>query len=177
MERDDFQREAAKLAKSSGESLEKTANDDLRPLTADGEKKMKKNAKGLARVAAEPDLLVTSPLVRAKQTFEILRGEWGKASTATCDALRPGTAPSAFAAWLSEHGIGLRGHHSKTIVSVVGHEPHLSTLIAWCLEGVSPKAFELKKGGACLIDFEDGVFGKAKGRLMWSLTPSILRKL
>ncbi|MES2857246.1 MAG: phosphoglycerate mutase family protein, partial [Bdellovibrionota bacterium] len=54
----------------------KGKSDDSRPLTEAGISKMKRNAEGLASLVSAPALLVTSPLVRAVQTFDILRETW-----------------------------------------------------------------------------------------------------
>src|SRR5712691_2564228 len=51
--------------------------DDERPLTPDGEKRFRKAARGLARIAAPPEILLTSPLPRARKTAEIAAQAWG----------------------------------------------------------------------------------------------------
>ena len=48
--------------------------DDERPLTPDGKAKFRVAARGLARVTRRPDLLLTSPLLRARATAEIALG-------------------------------------------------------------------------------------------------------
>ena len=45
--------------------------DDDRPLTPKGKSRFRAAAKGLARIVARPDVLLTSPLPRARQTAEI----------------------------------------------------------------------------------------------------------
>lgn len=58
------------------DKAEFVGNDDLRPLTLDGIRKMKKNARGLSHLTPRPSLLASSPLVRAQQTAEILVDRW-----------------------------------------------------------------------------------------------------
>ncbi|HVK62605.1 MAG TPA: histidine phosphatase family protein, partial [Bdellovibrionales bacterium] len=143
-------RHAIAMDREDFKSASKRQSDDMRPLTDEGVRKMRKNAKGLARIAHKPDLVISSPLVRAIQTSEILQIEWSS-STAKCDALKPDAAPIELARWLAGYKTAIQTNHT---VAIVGHEPHLSRLIAWCLESSHTEAFELKKGGACLIEFE-----------------------
>jgi phosphohistidine phosphatase len=152
----------------------KGTDDDLRPLTEDGIRKMKKNAKGLSKIASAPSLLVTSPLKRAMQTSSIMRSVYIETEAVLCEALRPGTPPIAFAKWLGGYRYSLK---AESIVTIVGHEPHLSTLIAWALESSAPKAFELKKGGACMLEFEGNDLAHGGAHLLWVATPALLRRM
>jgi phosphohistidine phosphatase len=47
-------------------------SDDERPLTTEGRGKMARNARGLREGVPSVDLVATSPLVRARQTAEIV---------------------------------------------------------------------------------------------------------
>jgi phosphohistidine phosphatase len=153
-------------------------NDDLRPLTEDGARRMRKGAKGLRQLCKNPELLVTSPLERARQTLEILREVWPDAAVATCEELRPGAEPARFCEWLRER---FPYADKSDAVVIIGHEPHLSTLVAWFMDGSRGSRIELKKGGACLLEFpaesEDGGIGRRNGRLLWLATPKILRQM
>lgn len=64
-------------------------DDDLRPLTADGRRKMRRIATGLHRITARPDLLVTSPLVRARQTADIVGEAYDMTPGGALESLRP----------------------------------------------------------------------------------------
>ena len=46
------------------------ANDDERPLTAKGMRRMRRQLKGMNSIGLSMDVIVTSPLVRAVQTAE-----------------------------------------------------------------------------------------------------------
>ena len=61
-------------------------------------------------------------------------------------------------------------------VAVVGHEPHLSTLLAWLVTGEATLggAFELKKG--CVARLE-GTATPAGMRLRFLLPPSTMRQM
>jgi phosphohistidine phosphatase len=60
-------------------------------------------------------------------------------------------------------------------VLCVGHEPHLGELAAWLTTGERDSYMDLKKGGACLIDF-DGPPRKGSGLLRWLLGPKELAR-
>jgi phosphohistidine phosphatase len=143
--------------------------DDERPLTADGTRDMAKTAKGLRTIVSGADLIATSPLVRARQTADVVASALGVDGVEVTDVLIPETSLSAFVNWLVS-----REQHETVVV--VGHEPHLGILVTWLLSGVEQPRVEMKKGAACLIDF-DGKPAKGKGLLRWSLPPGLLRRL
>jgi phosphohistidine phosphatase len=153
--------ERADFAKS-GES------DDKRPLTDEGRQKMKRNARGLRELVPRVDVLGTSPLVRARQTAAIVAQIYDVPEETT-DVLKPDSAFSAFAKWLTKH-------KSSKVVAAVGHEPHLSSLATWLITGSEASGIELKKGGACLISFGKQI-EKGKGTLEWLVTPRQLVRL
>jgi phosphohistidine phosphatase len=143
--------------------------DSKRPLTAKGRKKLKRVARALADLVPAPAVLAASPLTRAQQTAEIVARRYNDMPTTTVPALDPGHAYENFLRWLL--GVG----DVDTIIAV-GHEPHLSGLAAWFLNGGEQQLFELKKGGACLLVF-DGDVRAGSAQLSWLLTPSQLRAL
>jgi phosphohistidine phosphatase len=146
------------------------ADDSKRPLTPQGKKKMQEIALGLRRLKFNPQWIVTSPLVRAVQTAEIVAESLSsKIPMDFADALRPGSSPEALTPFLARHP-------GRKQVLVVGHEPDLS-LMAARLIGVRGNAgLSFKKGGCCLIAFQEFP-PKSFGELVWWLTPRILRKL
>ncbi len=177
MERSDYQL----AARSVGAPPDaKDASDDLRPLTVDGQRKMKKAARGLGRVLQKPILLISSPLKRAHQTSEILSEQWGGLAIETCKLLSPDSKLTALAKWLNDH-VDCKDDSHEGIYVVVGHEPHLSKFVSWCVVGSgvglqSEPIVELKKGGACLVEFGARV-AKGQGFLRWLVLPSHLRAM
>jgi phosphohistidine phosphatase len=85
------------------------------------------------------------------------------------DALIPGADPSALAEQLGAHA-------TASVVALVGHEPHLSGWVSWCLTGSIDAILELRKGGACMLRFEE-MIGAKRARLAWLMTPAVLRRL
>jgi phosphohistidine phosphatase len=145
-------------------------DDSLRPLTKDGRWKLEQSTKGLRRQLPSLDVIATSPFARAVETAEILAEEYESAAMEQLDALTPTGTPRKFMTWLRQRDPGDR-------VAVVGHEPHLSTLISWLVTGEAMEGrIELRKGGACLLQF-DRPPRMGKAMLVWALTPAILRRL
>lgn len=145
-------------------------DDSLRPLTKEGRWKLEQATKGLRRQLPSLDVIATSPFTRAVQTADILAEQYDDASIEQLDALTPDGTPRKFIAWL-------RQREQNDRVAIVGHEPHLSTLVSWLVSGEAVEGrFELRKGGACLLQF-DRQPRMGKAMLVWSMTPGILRRL
>jgi phosphohistidine phosphatase len=143
--------------------------DDERPLTKAGRAKMQQGARGLLRVVPRIALLATSPLVRARQTARIVSAAYDGLDVEETDVLRPDAANSAFLAWARER-------RDRPLVAVVGHEPHLSSLVSWLLTGDPRSILQLKKGAACLLEL--GATPRRGGALLlWALAPAHLRAL
>ncbi len=114
------------------EDFARTGKDDrLRPLTDDGRKKMRRNAKGLREIVPEIDLLATSPLTRAAQTAAILDSVYGGLSEVEIEELAPEASPDAFLGWLKRQV----EEKDREIIAAVGHEPSLGHIFTWLLTG------------------------------------------
>jgi len=144
-------------------------DDRKRPLTAEGRRKMREAARGLAALSEAPEVLATSPLVRARDTAAILARAFRVEEVEELSALSPQEPPQALLAWL-------RARARDELAAVVGHEPHLGMLVSWLLSGRPRSFLELKKGGACLLDLGARP-GPGRASLLWLLPPSALRPL
>ena len=143
-------------------------DDSKRPLTETGVSRFKEIVKGLAWLDVEIDEIFASPLVRAKQTANLLaQGLNGKASVKTLEMLSPGNTPRAL---MNE----LNGSAKRRRIALVGHEPGLGELAAHLLG--SPRSLMFKKGGICQIAVQ-GLTSRRPGELVWFLPPKVLRRL
>jgi phosphohistidine phosphatase len=138
-----------------------------RPLTASGVQKTRSAALGLRALGVKPDVLITSPYVRAAQTAEIFAEAVGFSleKIRMSDALKPAANPAEILKEIA--------HLRAKEAACFGHAPHLDLMISQ-LAGARGAFTELKKAGvAC---FEQA---SAHGRweLRWILTPKFLRKL
>jgi phosphohistidine phosphatase len=144
--------------------------EDERPLTAKGIEKMSEAAAGLFALGISPELILSSPLPRAKQTADILVEAFGGGV--------PLTLSSALAPAGNRENIYREIGSNRKLESLmlVGHQPSLGEIageIAW---GSPEHYVELKKGGTCALDVQD-LDAVPRGTLLWLLTPAILRKL
>ena len=142
-------------------------SDDERPLTPEGSQKFREAAQGLVEIVKRPDALLTSPLLRARQTAEIAAAAWGRLKPRELAALADGDF-DGFASALSEIP-------ASALVAAVGHEPHVSDLLARLLGAAAPERLTFRKGGAALVELP-GTLSEG-GRLVWYLRPRILRRL
>ena len=120
--------------------------DELRPLTPAGREQARALAARLRSEGVRPDAIVSSPLVRARETAQLLAAELGVEIRAD-DRVAPGaTAPS-----LAEAVGGL----GETVI-VVGHQPDCSRIAA-ALTGASEPPFP--PAGAISITLQTGRVG------------------
>ncbi len=143
--------------------------DDVgRPISPKGGSRFEAGVRGMVWLGVDVDLILSSPLTRARQTAAMLAvGLDLERPVEVLPALAPGHAPGAVVQ-------ALRARTRDGRIAVVGHEPDLGRL-AGHLVG-SPQPIPLKKGGACCI--EVARFGpRPAGELRWLLTPRMLRRL
>ena len=143
-------------------------DDSKRPLTTAGISRFRKEAKALGTLDVEIELIISSPLTRAKQTAEIVAQALPtKPALTLSDSLAPAGTPASVFQELAKH-------MRKGKIALVGHEPNIGELAARLIGSRTP--IEFKKGAICRIDFE--VFPpKGSGQLRWLVTPKMLRKI
>src|SRR5439155_18378543 len=100
--------------------------DENRPLTKDGIRKMKEGAKGIRSLGLKFDRILTSPLLRARQTADIVCKEFGQEAE-VWQSLDPSEDPRQIIA-------ALRKSNARDLL-LVGHEPHLSQFISFLISG------------------------------------------
>jgi phosphohistidine phosphatase len=145
--------------------------DGDRPLTPDGEKKMRRAAEGMKNMGLSFDVILTSPYQRAKHTAEIVAEVFDLQDTlAITTALTPEGDPGELVAELSRH------FKSADSILLVGHEPYLSSLIATLLVGDERLSLIMKKGGLCKLTIHALKYGRC-AVLEWLLTPRQLRMM
>lgn len=138
-------------------------SDSERPLTADGRKKMRRAARGMRKLGISFDLILSSPLVRARDTADIVAHEFTtRRHLKLTDHLKPGADQKALVQALRKI------EHARDVV-LVGHEPDLSILLSRLLGVKSPEALKMKKGALCLLSVDKLRYG-ACARLEWMMT-------
>jgi phosphohistidine phosphatase len=152
-----------------GEAEEQRAGrpDAERELTREGRAQFEGVVAGLAAMGIALDKILTSPLVRARQTAEILARVLPGPKPVEIDALAPGGSLEAVFRALRDAAPG---------VALVGHEPALGALVALATTGVASGAIPLKKGGVACLKFAGEPRPKG-ATLGWLLTPKQLRRM
>src|SRR2546425_6184499 len=153
------------LAEQSGEQW---PDDAKRPLSEEGMSRLRKQVRGLARLGGAVDIVLTSPLVRTRQTAEIIAaGLEPRPQVTSIDSLAPDSSHAALLADLEKHA-------RKTRIALVGHEPGIGELAARLIGARHP--IEFKKGAVCRIDVE-ALPPAGPGALRWFLTPKIMSEI
>ena len=132
-------------------ALDQIADDEARCLTRSGRKKVEQVAEKLAKLELKFELIITSPLVRARQTADILIDRQIGARLEVANDLKPmGSLPQ----WL-HHWNARADRHDISTLALVGHEPNLSQWAELLIFGEVYDRLILKKGGTIGLKFPD----------------------
>lgn len=145
---------------------EGVSGDEGRYLTPAGQASLPPLARTLRRMGASFSRILTSPLVRARQTAEGIARAWGEPAPSLSETplLAPGAKKRELAGYL--RGLG------ESDLAIVGHNPDLSELVGWLI-GDKGVGIDLEKSGVALVEF-DHEPDKGKGHLTWLITPAWL---
>ena len=147
----------------AGKKDEWEGEDAERPLNKEGVSRMKQEAEAIAGLDLGLELIITSPLVRARQTADIVARELGmQKSLVIDDRLAPGFGRDALLQLLKKHS-------GRRALMLVGHDPDFSQTIAACIGG---GRLECKKGGLARVDIDDPA--TLHGTLIWLMPPRVL---
>ena len=143
--------------------------DDERPLTPKGEKRMRQIARGLRILEIKLDRIVTSPLIRARATAEIIADALdARELLETSNVLQTGSSAPAVERWLRER--------TENRLMIVGHNPTLSDLLSLLVLGSSQRPIcDMKKGGIAALGQKAGA--KELYQLHWIAPPRLIRGL
>jgi len=145
------------------------ASDPARPLTPKGRRQLRKVADALDILKIKFDAILSSPLVRAQQTAEVIvKGLKSKTRPSFTYELRPGGSRDK----LIQHLINLKPAPENVLL--VGHEPDMSELLSYLVMGQGGGGFSLKKGGLAKLEIEKLRAGKC-ATLAWLVTPGQMK--
>jgi phosphohistidine phosphatase len=148
-----------------------TLTDELRPLTKEGRNKLKQVAEKLQISGLKLDLIITSPLIRAKQTTDLLIDRQLGCRSAVSTHLAPtGNLP----AWLTEWEERSRDNLGISKLALVGHEPNLSQWAELLIFGTIRNQLVLKKGGIIGLKFSNGKIEIGTAQLHCLIPPKYL---
>lgn len=138
--------------------------DFSRPLTKKGRRRFEKFISHLRDGGMRIDLVATSPLVRTRETAEIMAEVFGIESRVTVlDALAPGSNWQALVEWTIQQ--------DADRVAWVGHAPCVGRLVAQTI-GDGSAAIRMQKGAVASIRLDDGP--GHPGELDWLATAGVV---
>lgn len=148
------------------EDMAADIDDFSRRLTRKGRRRFTRLARQLARAGMAVDIVATSPLVRTRETAEILAAELpGDPPVVVADVLAPGADWQAVVEWSLARDV-------ESIVWV-GHAPCVGRLVAASI-GDGSAAVRMEKGAIASIAFPDGL--GHPGELDWLAVPDLFRR-
>ena len=149
-----------------GIAVERAAGlpDAERALTPKGRNRTQNIAQWLKHRWQHWDALLSSPLVRARQTAAIVREAGLATEVELLDALAPGGLFQDLVNWKS-------ARPDANSVAIVGHQPDLSNWIELAVWGQASGRVQLKKAGIAVVDFPAGRMRLGGGVLCELWTP------
>ena len=145
----------------------KWPDDRQRPLTAEGRKRFARMVRTLAPRGFAPETIATSPLVRCRQTAEIVAAEApGNPEVVARRELVPGSDLVGLLGW-TEQAAG-----ECDEVAWVGHAPDVGHLTA-ALIGEGRSGVRFAKGAIAAIQFQARP-APGEGELRWLVTAKTL---
>jgi len=147
-------------------------NDADRPLTAKGRRELRQTAAALRKMKLGFDLILSSPILRARQTAEIIAAELKLVKRLEfSDDLKHGGDVKRMVAELN------RRKPAPEKVLLVGHEPDMGELIALFVTGKTDAGFALKKGGLAKLEIVRKLSAGRCAILNWLLTPKLMERM
>lgn len=143
--------------------------DEERTLTDQGHQKTRKVAQQMYQLGLRFDLILTSPLVRSRQTAEILRSSGLSSQLEESSYLTPEGDIYAWLGWLEQ-----RQHLSDTQLALVGHQPDLGKWAEIFVWGEAREKFVLKKAGIIGLTLPETGSPLGHSQLFWLTSPKFL---
>jgi phosphohistidine phosphatase SixA len=147
----------------AGDAARWSGDDDVRPLSEKGIRQSERLGRLLASFGEAPDLFITSPLLRASQTAEIV-GKALEVRVITDRRLAEPLDLEVISAILGDAGQAERP-------CLVGHDPDFSELLG---DLVGLDAVPMRKGAIARVDVADRRLVAGEGTLRFLVPPELL---
>ena len=145
-------------------------HDDDRPLTDKGRSRTKDIAQQIVKVGCRADLILSSPLVRAQQTTQILLKAKLASTSETVPLLAPGGHLADWLPWLTDW----QATHATSQLALVGHEPDLSRWAQHLVHGMWGDRWQLKKAGIIGVEVPAAAEAIGRSELFWLAPPRLI---
>ncbi|HAA32229.1 MAG TPA: phosphohistidine phosphatase SixA [Cyanobacteria bacterium UBA8553] len=147
------------------------ANDEERPLTDKGRQKTDKVAKQLRQKGLHFDLILSSPLVRAKETAAILQDVGLSSQVEEFTSLAPDGDINTWVSWLQEWQQNAK---SDRCIALVGHQPDLGNWAETLVWGEAKEKLVLKKAGVIGLNIPETKIPIGHSELFLLISPKWL---
>jgi phosphohistidine phosphatase len=148
---------------------EEYATDEERPLTKEGDRKTRKVAQRLYELEIQFDRILTSPLLRAKQTAQLLQTVFPSAKIEESAALAPSGDIQNWLEWYQQWQ-----ETGSQNLALVGHQPDLGNWTETLLWGKTQDALILKKAGVIGLILPETGSPVARSQMFWLTPPKFL---
>lgn len=142
------------------------ASDEDRPLTDLGRDEVALMARVLERLDVQPDLVLSSPLVRAWQTAEVMAGHLGGTPVHRSMDMAPGGSLAGVLAQILR-----QGRPAETLLT--GHMPGVGLLAGYLAWNLPDAAIGFRTAGICRIDLPDSSPAPGYGDMRWLIPPKV----
>ena len=157
-------------AKAEDRSASRYPDDGLRPLNDRGRREQVIISRALRHMGFRFNVLATSPLVRARETADILAlGMKWKEPIVEASILGHEFTIDGVLKWLGQYP-------SATCIACVGHEPDLSELAGAMISDDEDIWIDFKKSGILAIDFSQNA-ERSQGVLLYLLRAKLILEL
>ena len=147
-------------------------NDADRPLIAKGRDELRRTAAAMRKMKLRFDVILSSPILRARQTAEIVAAELKlKKRLEFSDNLKHGSDAKTLVAEIN------RLKPASESILLVGHEPDMGELISFLATGKTDAGFTLKKGGLAKLEIANKLSAGRCATLLWLLTPKLMARM
>ncbi len=141
-------------------------DDSLRPLTPAGTKQFHKFVKKLVKRGFDPQVVATSPLVRCRQTAQVICERVEPApELVELEALEPGSDLDSLIGWSNAR--------AEQSLVWVGHAPDVDQLVASLLQ-MPPGAISFRKGAVAALRFDEDQLALGAAELRYFVAPAEL---
>lgn len=143
--------------------------DEERQLTQEGRRKTRKVAKQLYKLGLRFDLILTSPLIRARQTAELLEKVGLSTEIEELAALSPEGEIQNWLSWLETPQ-----HSDLARLALVGHQPNLGDWAETLVWGKPNNGIVLKKAGTIGLTVPRSRSPIGSSQIFWLTSPKLL---
>lgn len=149
----------------------KVKSDDARHLVKRGREDVALMARLLERLGVRPDVVLSSPYLRARQTAEIVAERLGvEERVSISDELSPGGAPYGVLNDILSHG-----RPAQSLLC--GHMPGLGMLIGYLTWSQPDIGISLRTSQICRVDLSDTASYPGSADVRWLIAPKVARQL